>query len=149
MAEQQKVTIAIPDDLKPDERIEFAEGVIEHIRERTKQGTGVRKRGRGYQLYDFPEYSDEYLKALDRVGARKSNVDLYLSGEMLESIELLRHKRGEITIGFARGSDLNGKAEGNQTGSYGKSRPDPKRARRFLGLTRDEVDLLMEYYEGG
>lgn len=149
MAEQQKVTIPIPGDLRPDEREEFAQGVIDYIRERTQTGTGVRKRGRGFQVYQFPEYSEEYLKNLARVGRSKSTVDLTLSESMLESIELLRHKKGEITIGFQRGSKENDKAEGNQLGTYGQSRPIPGKARRFLGLTRDEIDTLLEFYEGG
>lgn len=144
MAEQQKVTIPIPGDLRPDEREEFAQGVIDYIRERSQQGTGVRKRGRGFQVYQFPEYSEDYAAKKGQ-----TNVDLTLSESMLESIELLRHKKGEITIGFQRGSKENDKAEGNQLGTYGQARPIPGKARRFLGLTRDEIDTLLEFYEGG
>lgn len=144
MADQQKVTIRIPDDLRPDERQEFAEGVIEYIRQRSRDGTGVRKVGRGFSLYQFPAYTEKYAK---RKG--QSKVDLTLSEEMLESIELLRHKRGEITIGFQRGTDVNAKAEGNQIGSYGKPRGDPSKARRFLGLTSDERETLLDMYDDG
>lgn len=142
MAEQQKVTIPIPDDLRPDEREEFAEGVIEYIKTRSREGVGVRKVGRGFSAYQFPAYSEKYAK---RKG--QSNVDLTLSEEMLESIELLRHKRGEITIGFQRGTEVNAKAEGNQIGSYGQPRGNRAKARRFLGLTADERAELLDMYD--
>ena len=140
MAEQQKVTIRLPDDLRPAEREEIGFEIIEHIRERSKRGIGVRRAGRGFTTKVFPNYSENYA-------ARKgqNNVDLTLSEEMLESIEVLRHRKGEVTIGFQRGTDVNAKAEGNQIGSYGRS-PNPRKARRFLGLTRDELDLILEEY---
>ena len=140
MAEQQKVTIRLPDDLRPAEREEIGFEIIEHIRERSKRGIGVRRAGRGFTAKVFPNYSEKYA-------ARKgqNNVDLTLSQEMLESIEVLKHRKGEVTIGFQRGSDVNAKAEGNQIGSYGRS-PNPRKARRFLGLTRDELDLILEEY---
>lgn len=140
MAEQQKVTIRLPDDLRPAEREEVALEIIEHIRERSQRGIGVRRAGRGFTAYNFPSYSEKYA---ERKG--QSNVDLTLSEEMLESIEILRHKKGEVTVGFRRGTDVNGKAEGNQIGSYGRS-PNPRKARRFLGLTRDELDRILEDY---
>ena len=141
MAEQQKVTIQIPDDLVKDERLDIANAIIEHIRDRSKRGVGVRRAGRGFINYTFPEYTEEYADF-----KQQTNVDLTLSEDMLNSIKVVEQRRGEITIGFDGRSRINGKVEGNQIGSYGKSRPNPRKARRFLGLTRDELDLILEEY---
>jgi len=63
---------------------------------------------------------------------------------MLDAIEVLSHKRGQVLIGFENGSEQNDKAEGNQTGSYGQPDPNPSKARRFLGLTDREYDAILE-----
>jgi hypothetical protein len=66
---------------------------------------------------------------------------------MLESIQLLSHKSGEIVIGFDKSDDeLNGKAEGNILGSYG-GEPNKKKARDFLGMPKDELDILFDAFE--
>lgn len=133
----QKTRINIPEDLGPDERQNLALEIIEFIKTRSQNGVGVRKRGRGFENFSLPAYSKEYA---ERKG--QTNVDLTLSTEMLESIELLSHSKGSILIGFQNGTDVNAKAEGNQTGSYGRA-PNRRKARPFLGITRsDLLDLI-------
>jgi len=140
MAEPQQVTIQVSADASasPADRAALAAQIIEFIRQRSEAGVGVRKQGRGFSNYEFPEYTKEYedLKGQD-------NVDLTLSAEMLSSIEYFASKsrRGEITIGFKSGTKINAKAEGNQIGSYGRA-PNPKKARRFLGMTKSELELI-------
>lgn len=126
----QKTRISIDSDLDPSERTELAEEIIEFIRDRSQRGIGTKGR--------FPKYSKAY-----RLKKGQSNVDLTLSSEMLESIELLSHQKGSLLIGFKNGTSVNAKAEGNQIGSYGRS-PNPAKARPFLGLSEGELDLIME-----
>lgn len=140
MAEPQQVTIQVSEEVSSNEadRSMLALQIIEFIRQRSQSGIGIRKRGRGFQNYEFPEYNDEYA---DEKG--QDNVDLTLSEEMLDSIKYMpsKSRRGEITIGFKSGTKVNAKAEGNQIGSYGKS-ANPKKARRFLGMTRSELEII-------
>jgi hypothetical protein len=141
-AEQQKVTIKIPKGYDPDDFEQIGKDVIDFIRERSQSGVGVRKRGSGFQTYDFPDYSDDYAK---RKGSTR--VDLTLSEQMLDEIEVLKVSKDSITIGFRAGTDVNAKAEGNQTGSYGRDRPNPRKARRFLGITGEELDAVLGAFD--
>lgn len=129
----QKTRINIDDDLGPAERQEVAEDIIEFIRDRTQRGIGLDGK--------FPGYTKQYAKKKGQ-----TNVDLTLSSEMLESIELLSHKKGSLLIGFKNNTTANAKAEGNQTGSYGRS-PNSSKARPFLGLSLEDLDRIMESFE--
>ena len=126
--------IKIPTTIKPSERVKMAEMIINVIINRSVAGIDKNNK-------KFPKYSKEYA---EKKGVGVNDVDLILSGEMLESIQLLSHKSGEITIGFDKSDqELNGKAEGNILGSYG-GEPSRKKARDFLGIPQDEVDILAE-----
>lgn len=116
--------------------MKIAEVILNHITSRTIAGLDKNNK-------KFKKYSEEYA---DRKGVGRNDVDLILSGEMIESLELVSHKNGEIVIGYKDPSDeLAGKVEGNRTGSYGKG-PDPKKARDFLGIDKDELDILLESF---
>jgi hypothetical protein len=149
-AKQQKVVIPIPEDLSRQQRELLAGEIVEHIRERSESGTGVRARGRGFSLYDFPGYSESYKASLDfRIAGKSSgSIDLTLSGDMLAAMDALRVSKSSITVGFEAGTEENARAEGNQIGSYGGS-PNPRKARRFLGLTKSELDMLVERVRNG
>jgi hypothetical protein len=136
---QQKVEIPIPDDLKPAQRAELADLIIEHIVDRTQRG--LDKEGKR-----FPGYSKEYIKSLDfkNAGKSRSKVDLQLSGDMLAALTLLTEKKGLLKIGFERGADENDRAEGNILGSYGRD-PDPSKARDFLGIQKSKLKELIAY----
>lgn len=126
--------IQIPETIKPADRVRLAEVVINVIINRSAAGLDKNNR-------KFPKYSKDYA---ERKGVGVDDVDLILSGEMLESIKLLGHKKGEITIGFDKSDDkLNGKAEGNILGSYGGS-PNKNKARDFLGIDQGELEILAE-----
>jgi hypothetical protein len=138
---QQKVIITIPKELKPVQRRELADLVIEHIFERT---TVDNKDKNGKK---FPAYSKEYVKSLDfaNAGKSKSDVNLQLSGDMLAAMQLLKDRPGEIIIGYERGSPENGKAEGNILGTYGSDTPNRKKARDFLGVQSKKLKELVAY----
>ena len=145
MAKQQKAVIKVPKDLTPSERRELAQEVIEFIQKRTSNGTGFRpSTGRNYSLSSKP-YTKEYA---EKKGVSRSNVDLMLSTEMLESIKFLNERSGSITIGYEEGDKINGKVEGNQIGSYGRS-PNPKKARPFLGISNKDLEVLMDALDDG
>ena len=140
----QKVTIPIPKGFDPSERKAIGEAMLDMIRDRSAQGVGVKKSGNSFKTYDFPEYTEAYKK---KKGSSK--VDLTLTGNMLHTLVgmgVISTKPDSILIGFENGSKENGKAEGNQIGSYGRS-PDPKKARRFLGITKDELEAILAGFE--
>ena len=66
--------IKLPKTLKPKERIKLAEVVIEHIISRSAAGYDKNNK-------KFKKYSEQYA---DRKGVSTSDVDLILSGEMLD-----------------------------------------------------------------
>ena len=130
----QRTRIDVDPDLSPDEREALADEVIDFIIKRSKKGKGIHTK--------FPKYSKEYAKKKGQ-----TNVDLTLSDEMLQEIELLSSKKGSILIGYRNGTEVNAKAEGNQTGSYGRS-PNASKARPFLGLSGKDMDLIAKKFEG-
>lgn len=138
----QKFTVDIPTNLKPDQRRELADLVIEHIFDRTNRG--LDKNGKR-----FPGYSKEYVASLDfKVGGKsKSKVDLQLSGDMLAAMKLISHSSGKLLIGFDNGTLENDKAEGNILGTYGQPSPIPGKQRDFLGIQRRKLAELIDYVD--
>ena len=135
MANWQRIKIEIPKQIKPADREEVALEIIDFIANRTKRNKD--KDGR-----KFPNYTKDYAKIK---GTSRNKVDLTLTGEMLDELKLISHRSGSLLIGYDRGSDINGKVEGNRLGSYGGS-PNPSKARDFLGLREKELeDILMDY----
>lgn len=92
----------------------------------------------------FEKYTALYAK---EKGVGRGDVDLVLDGEMLDNLELVSHKNGELIIGYKDPSDeLAGKVEGNRRGTYGQPKPVTK-PRDFLGIDVDELDVLISAYE--
>lgn len=128
-----KTKVAISPSLKPKDRIAISEAVIEYIQNRTLDGLDK-------NLEPFIKYTSAYAK---HKGVGVNDVDLTFSGDMLLDLKLLSHKSGELTIGFEKGSQSNGKAEGNIKGTYGQPSPVNK-GRDFLGVSEFEVEALMD-----
>ena len=135
----QKVRIELPDDLNATDRDILSEEAIAYMVERTRRGGGVN--ASGTKRKKFPAYTKEYKKIKGQ-----SNVDLSFSSKMLDALDVLSHKKGSMLIGFENGSKENDKAEGNITGSYGRS-ANPSKARNFLGLTKSEIKALVRDYK--
>lgn len=135
----QKVRIPIPEGFDPETRKQIGEDVIEAIRERCASGYGVTEEGKRYKL---PAYSKSYAEAKGT-----TQVDLRLSSEMLSDLKVLSTSKDSILVGFENGTETNARAEGNQLGSYGGS-PNSKKARRFLGITQDELKKIISDFEG-
>lgn len=133
-----KEKIVIPANLKPKQREMLGEAVVEYIRVRTLSGKDKNNR-------KFSKYSANYAK---EKGVSRDSVDLFLDGELLESLKVLSHKRGELIIGYDKEDDaLNGKAEGNILGTYGQSEPIPGKKRDFLGITKGDLKGVLNEFE--
>lgn len=115
----------------------IAEDIIDFIIERTKSGKG--KDGER-----FPGYSAEYKKSLEfKIAGKTNKVDLTLSGEMLDSIEIIEAKNGKIKFGYSSSNPMAGRAEGNMIGSYG-GKPNPGKERRFLEISQKELSRIVQ-----
>jgi hypothetical protein len=140
---QQKFKVKIPKEYNPSERLALATEIIDHIIERTKSGKDKRDK-------DFKgEYSDSYAKSLEFKLGRKSkeNINLTLSGEMLNALTLLNHSSGELTIGIPKDDEVNNaKAEGNIKGTYGQKKPIKGKKRDFMGISKTALDDITEKY---
>lgn len=116
-----------------NERAAIAAEVLDYIVERTEKG----KDKDGDR---FPKYTKQYSELKGQ-----GNVDLRLSGEMLESIALLANEKGKIRLGYGSGSSVAGKVEGNCVGSYGNN-PNPAKARNFLGIEDAALEKILKKY---
>ena len=126
------------------ERRAIARDIIEYIRDRTQQGKG--KGGKKWSG-SAGRYSQSYQKSLDfQLKKNKGVVNLTLSSDMLTAIELLKNKRGEISIGVPFGAEEWGRAKGNILGTYGQSKPISGKQRPFLDLSASEVKKILAKY---
>ncbi len=122
--------VVIPEGYSSVEREAIAAEIVSFVRQRTLAGEDFNHK-------NFPKYSKNYFK--------KGKPDLNLSGEMLAELDAVKIKEKEIVIGYGDDSENAGKAEGNQIGSYGRD-PNPKKARKFLGLNPSDLkDILKKY----
>lgn len=132
--------IAIPKGLSASDRETLGDDIIDFIRERTKDGKSWRNR-------DFAGYSESYVKSLNFkiAGKSKKDVNLTQSGDTLGALTLLDHRDGRIRIGFEKGSQENGIADGNIRGTYGHSKQvGPKRD--FLGITKSDLARILDRF---
>jgi hypothetical protein len=143
MAKQQKVEIAIPKGSKysRSEKEAIAQDIIDYIVDRSKSGLDKNNR-------KFKKYSKEYIKSIDFkvAGKSRSNIDLTLTGDMLDSLQILNVKKNGVVIGYEKGDPINGKVEGNILGTYGQKTSTGK-ARDFLGITKKDLsDKILSNY---
>lgn len=115
---------------------QVADAIVTHIVGRTMAGLDKEDK-------KFSEYTKKY--ANDKgVGVRE--VDLLLSGEMLSELKPLRITSDGVEIGYKGSKELVGKVEGNILGTYGRPEPIPGKARDFLGIDDDSVDVIISAY---
>lgn len=159
---QQKFVVDLEEEYPPKILDLIGEDIVEQIKVRTESGQGVKKSGKYFTLYKFPKYSAQYAGGIDPktgkkykpsldfriAGKNKNSVDLTLSGEMLASIEVLNKTKSKLEIGYpADDTELNGKVDGNQRGTYGQDKPIRGKARSFLGITPTELDNILKKYD--
>jgi hypothetical protein len=139
-AGQQKFTVEISEKYTAEERRAIAAEIIQRITERTRD-EGKDKNNRA-----FKGYSESYKGSLDfKIAGKGSKVDLTLTGEMIDAIELLKASKGSIEIGYQKGDPINGKVEGNRLGTYGKPQPVAP-PRDFLGITKSDLQEILRRY---
>jgi hypothetical protein len=138
---QQKIVIPISPKHSKAARFAIAKEVIDHIIERTREDNKD-KDGKA-----FPKYSSTYKKSLNfKIAGKGNRVDLTLTGEMMDSLQLLSESKGKIVIGYDKSDkDLNGKVEGNRLGTYGQSKPVAK-PRDFLGIQETKLKQIEKPY---
>ena len=140
-SKQQKVTIKIDNRYNKQERQAIAQDIINTIIERTQSGKD--KKG-----VSMGGYSPSYKKSLDfKIGGKSNKVNLTLTSEMLESMQLIRDRAGSVTIGYdSKNKKLNGKVEGNRKGTYGNKTPVTK-PRDYLGISQNllQKEVLTHY----
>lgn len=113
--------------------------IIEIITSRTTSGRGVE----GGRVVRFPPYTKKYAAL---VGKSVNQVDLEISGDLLNSIEIIESTSKFIDVGIL--GDQAPKAHGHMTGfaPYGASKgPGPRRS--FLGLTKADLQKIKTKYK--
>ena len=110
-----------------DQKSRFAREAIEVINQRTLDGKDVDKS-------KFTPYSEAYA---ERKGVTPDSVDLFLSGDMLESLKLTKDTPHTVSFGI-EGGDAAKKSFYHNTGDGN----NPKR--EFFGITRSEAEKIAE-----
>lgn len=133
--------IRIPKGYKPEARKAIAEDIIDFIINRSLKGKDVNQE-------NFAPYSKEYIKSKDfKLAGKGKKPNLRLSFDMLNSLDLRSHEAGNLRIGIDANDKTNqDKAEGNETGSYGKSSGSRKKARKFIGIKREDLNEILSKY---
>lgn len=128
---QKKKRIIIPKDFDSASRKLLAKNVIDFIKERTDKSVDVDGK-------KFHPYSKSYVESdnFQIAGKSKGDVNLRLTNEMMESIELLEDGPGYITIGFEEGTDANNKAVWNERSDNGPSR-------KFVGINDKDLEKVI------
>ena len=139
------VNVEISKKYTPIERKAIANDIIKYIRERTQRGHG--EDDKPWKGSEANTYSESYKDSLDfKQKKNKSVVNLTLSSDMLTSIRPLKDSPGNIQLGVPFEDEEWGRAKGNILGSYGQPKPNPKKARPFLNISKKEVGAILKNY---
>jgi phage gpG-like protein len=116
----------------------IANDLIQSIIDRANNGKGVDKSGNEVKLKS--PYSKGYANSLafDVYGKEKNDVNLQLTGSMMDSINVLESNPGKIRIGIV--NEDAPKAFNHQTGDTVPKRP-------FLGATKDDLEKIKKDYK--
>lgn len=120
--------ISIPDQYDASARQQIGQLMVEQIRKRT--ANGISADGTAFRYAKKSPHKGDNLKD---------------SGDMLIELEVVSHQPGSITIGYSNVDSIEAaQASGNQRGTYGSSTPNPALAKPFIGISSDELDLILE-----
>ena len=114
-----------------DDRREIAKAIISFIKERTSEGKGIGGK-------PFGSYSKNYVKQRDFeiAGKEAGTVNLTLTGDMLDSIQMLDITiAGRIVVGILEGSEAD------------KAGWMAEKGYNFLGVSDDELELILSDFE--
>ena len=132
----QRFRVNIDKKYKPEQRAAIGAEIVRVIQERSVNGIDINGS-------KFPRYTKDYAA---KKGVSRGAVDLTLTGEMLANLKMISENSGSILVGYEKGDPANGKAEGNNMGSYGGS-PDPSKVRRFLGISETELESILSKFD--
>ena len=137
---ETQLTLKVPDHFDAGQRADVAERVMAFIIDRSKKGYNVNGRDWSGKA---GEYTEAYAK---KKGVSEDGpVDLSLSHDMLDGMRYFASlsPRGQITVGYKKGTQLERKAEGNILGTYGQDAPIPGKARPFLDILQKDLKKII------
>ena len=120
----ENFTLRVDPLLSGPDREVLAFLIIDRILQRTAEG-------KDFEGNQFARYNSNYREQRQELGL-PTTPNLYLTGQMVSSIRLLRHAQGSITIGVTQGSNAALKARWQQGGN--SNIPE----RNFMGI--DDVE---------
>jgi hypothetical protein len=128
---QKKKRFNLPRDFDNTDRSKAASLIIDRIVQRTTNNLDSDGKR-------FKNYSEAYAESLEFkiAGKSKNDPNLTLSGDMLNSIQVIESNPGYVTLGYNEGTPENDKATWAE-------RSDNGPARKFLGLTEKELDQIV------
>lgn len=128
---QKKKRISLPSDFDSTDRANAAQLIIDTIVQRTLKNLDSNGKR-------FPNYSTEYANSLEFkiAGKSKNDPNLTLTGDMLNSIQVLESGSGFITIGYNEGTPENDKA-------VWAERSDNGPVRAFLNVQDKELEAIV------
>jgi hypothetical protein len=115
----------------------FAQIVIDKILDRTEANKDINNS-------DFKDYKESYINSteFELYGKSKGDVNMTLTGDMLNDLDIIESKGNTIKIGFTK--DINQKKAANHNQAIGKG----IRKRQFFGVKKtdliDEIETLKE-----
>lgn len=129
---RQTYKIKVPTNWSATQRRQFARVVIREIQARTDRG--LDKNGNR-----FKGYSKSYINSLDFkiAGKSPSRVNLKLTGEMMNTMEVVSDAPGIVYVGYKAGTAENDKAAWARASDNGPSR-------EFLGLPDSVLNKLIQ-----
>lgn len=111
------------------EKDSFIAEAIEHINQRTLSGKDL-------EGSKFQRYSKEYA---EKKGVTRDSVDLFLKGDMLDSIEPVEKTKNTVTFGILGSTEA--------LKSYNHNTGDTLPKREFFGITRKEAEAIIKRVE--
>jgi len=138
---ETKLTLEVPSYFSAGQRAEVAKQAIEFIQERSKSGYNVEGKDWAGKA---GKYTDAYAK---KKGVSSGGpVDLALSHDMLDAMKYFPSlsSKGQITVGYKKGTKQERKAEGNILGTYGQPKPIPGKARPFLDILQKDLQKIID-----
>lgn len=145
---EQKIKLSeiIGKDISDNETLvmKIGQEIVDYMKERIENGRGLN------DIKLETPYSKEYSKSIDFIAAGKSrgHVNMRLTGDMVDSIDVIDTSGDEILIGITDGSQT-AKAYGHQTGFKGHPFLDGKHKRPFFGVSKSEIkeNIISKYQD--
>lgn len=121
---------------KPELREFVGQAILDTIKSRTDSGKGMKfsSNGKGREVKLKAPYSKDYVKSLEfrAAGKSKNKINMRLTGDMMELMDVVKSSGNNITIGWDSGDSQDGKAFNHITGDKVPSRP-------FFGVSKKEL----------